>query len=266
VIKRRNHGRGHSYYADRMPGRPPEELVRLPGVTTVLPPPNLKRWATELTANYAVDHWSRLGKMPVSARLKELYGVPGKHVGALSNRGTEVHRIAEQIVQGRSVVVPDDLRGHVESYRDFLAAFGLDAIAVELVIANRTVGYCGTADVVGHMLGQVWLLDLKTSESGIYPDAALQACGYEHGEVYAFPGEEDAEHPLADLGIERCGAIHVRSDGYDLRPLDTGPEVWDYFCRLVSNHAVKDDMREWVGEAVEPMRAMSLCHSPPGAS
>jgi hypothetical protein len=256
MIKRRNHGRGHSYYADHMPGHPDDELVKLPGVTTVLqqqPKTALIKWAATTTADYAVDYRHRLVKLPPSEHLKELYGARHKHVDPLARRGTEVHRIAGEIVQGKPVEIPAELRGHVEQYRRFLEAFKIEPVAVELIVANRALGYCGSADLVAHVYGWgVTMLEIKTSASAkIWPEAALQACGYERGEVFAFPGETD-EHPLAGLGIERAGALSLRGDGYDLRPLDTGPAVWDYFCRLVANHYAQPQLDEWVGEAVEP--------------
>jgi hypothetical protein len=85
----------------------------------------------------------------------------------------------------------------------------------------------------------------------------LQAAGYQHAESYTSEGDNGAEHPLADLGIERCGAVHVRADGYDLRPLDTGPGTWATFQHLAWLHWHADQADEWVGEAVEPLRLVS---------
>ena len=259
MIKRKNHGRGHSYYADRMPGHPESELVKLPGVTTILdmhPKPGLIKWAATTTADYAVDHWRALGKLPVSDRLKELYGARFAHVDPLARRGTEVHALAERIITGQPVTVPEALAGHVDSYRKFLATFRAEPVAVELVIANRAVGYCGTADLVTVMLGETWLIEIKTGESGIWPEAALQATAYRRGEVFAFPGEDD-EHDLGSLGIDRAAALHLRADGYDLRPLNTGDEVWAYFCRLADNYREQDALREWVGDAIEPLSVVA---------
>jgi hypothetical protein len=200
-----------------------------------------------------VDYRHRLVKLPPTEHLRELYGARHKHVDPLARRGTEVHKLAEKIVTRQPVEVPEALRGHLESYAAFVETFRVEPVAVELVIVNREVGYCGTADLIAHVAGWgVTLLELKTGESGIWPEAALQATGYEHGETFAFVGETD-EHDLAGLGIESAAAVHVRADGYDYRPLNTGPEVWAYFCRLAANHREQDTMREWVGEAVEPL-------------
>jgi hypothetical protein len=74
---------------------------------------------------------------------------------------------------------------------------------------------------------------------------------YSRAEVYL---DGDAEKLLPDLGIERCGAIHVRSDGWDLRPVETGDEVWAMFRHLAWLARRVDDVRDWVGPAITPPR------------
>jgi hypothetical protein len=65
---------------------------------------------------------------------------------------------------------------------------------------------------------------------------------------------------MAELGITRIGAIHVRSDGWDLRPLVAGEEVWSTFRHLAWLYRQLercDDMRDWVGPALSPLRAVA---------
>lgn len=254
IIERRNSGTGHSYKVNR---------VKYPGVTTILreqmPKPALRQWHSNVTANYAVDHWDELSDMMVSDRIKALAGAANEDRDSAARRGTRVHRLAEQLALGWEPEIPEELAGHVDAYRLFLDRYQPDPIASELVIANRRVRYCGTADLVAHLMGQVWLLEIKTARSGIWRESALQACAYQHGEWFTIPGEDGdgLVHPMSDLGIDRCGALHVRSDGYDLRPLETGPETWDYFRRLAwlfhrDEPHDKSLGRRWVGDAVEP--------------
>jgi hypothetical protein len=253
TITRRNAGSGHSYTID---GR------KVPGVTTILgntlPKQALLKWSAESTASYAVDHWAELTELPPSARLKELFGARFKERDAAAKRGTDVHRLAEQLVAGVQVDVPDELAGHVESYVDFLNTWDPAPVLVEAVVGNRAVEYCGTLDLVADLRGVRWLLDVKTSRSGIFGETALQCTAYSRAEVYA--GPDGAELPLPELGIERVGAVHVRSDGWDLRPLEAGDDVWSYFRHLAwlnRNNEQHDTMRDWVGAAVEPIRAVS---------
>jgi hypothetical protein len=248
TLLRRNHGRNHSYWADG---------IKLPGVTTILqqaPKPALVEWAGNVTAEYALDHWDELGELKPSARLARLRRARFEDRDTAARRGTQVHGLAEHLAAGREVEVPEALAGHVESYVKFLDRFDPDPIAIELVVANREVGYCGTADLVAHMLGAVWLIDIKTSRSGIFPETALQVCAYARAETYTTAGRDGAEDPLAGLGIERCAALHVRGDGYDLRPVETDADVWDTFQHLAWLHHHKDEPASWVGDAIEPLR------------
>jgi hypothetical protein len=259
IITRRNYGSGHSYKINGHPA---------PGVTTILrqlPSDGLIGWAARTTAEYAVDHWDELAELPVTERLKTLTGASTSEMGAAGRRGTMVHLLAEQIVAVPDedlqriadlwAAVPEPLLGHVESYAQFLADHRPDPIAIELVVANRRPRYCGTADLVAHMHGEVWLLDLTTSKT-VRANKALQTCAYRHAEAYTIAGENEP-HPLAELGITRAGAVHIRADGYDLRPLDTGPEVWDTFRHLAWLHHHAHPFDWWVGEAIQPARAMS---------
>lgn len=247
TLVRRNHGTGHSYKADG---------VKQPGVTTiigtVLNKAKLNRWYSTEAADYAIDHWDELAELLVTERRELIAGAANANRDALARRGTQVHKLAEQLVAGAEVEPPEPLRGHVESYARFLDHFDPDPIAIELVVCHREVGYCGTADLVAHMLGQVWLLELKTARSGIFRESALQACAYSRAETYALAGDDGTEHPLAGLGIERCGSVHIRADGCDLRPLDTGETTWAYFQRLAWLYHHEDDSGEWVGDLIDP--------------
>jgi hypothetical protein len=221
-----------------------------------MPKPALIDWGGRVTAEYAVDNWADLSELKISERLKRLNRARYTERDTAAHRGTQVHSLAEELVAGHDIAVPDELAGHVDSYVSFLDDYEPDPIAIELVVINRAVGYCGTADLVCHMGGEVWLLDLTTSKSGIFREKALQTTAYRHAENYAIFGDEaeGAEYPLADLGIEQCGAVHVRADGYDLHPLDSGPEVWAYFQRLSLNYLDDEASKQWVGSADTPPR------------
>ena len=260
TIRRRGFGTGHAYYADGVEGPPTrlagmQGLVKLRGVTSILgmmPKDQLSRWYSRSAADYMINHWSELAQLPLMERHKLVAGAANEDRDAAAHRGTAIHRFAEQLVAGRPLgEVPEELAGHVRAYAAFLRRYDVEPVAVELVVANRAVGYCGSADLVAHVRGQVWLLELKTARSGIYRESALQACAYEHGEVYVNIGEWDDERPLKELGIDRAGSVWIRSDSCDLRALDTGPDVWDYFCRLAANHAADDDTRAWIGELID---------------
>jgi hypothetical protein len=256
TLERRNRGKSHTYYADGN---------KMPGVTSILDvqaKPALIEWAGNATADYALDNWEDLGGLPPSKRHERLKRGRYEARDKAKVRGTDVHKLAEELVAGREVDVPEHLAGHVDAYIAFLEQFAPDPRAIELVVCHRGVGYCGTADLVAFMLGEVWLLDIKTG-SGIYAETALQATAYMRAETFTLEGENGRERQLSTLGIQRAGAVHLRADGYDLYPLECGEDVWAYFRRLawLYQHCEidrgKPKLPEWVGEAIyPPLRAV----------
>lgn len=245
TITRIDRGRGHSYKIDGQ---------RADGVTTLLgdglAKPALINWAANTTAAYAVDRWDELADLSVSARLERLKKARYEDLDKASKRGTEVHKLAEQLVRGREVDVPDEIAGHVESYVKFLDDFEPQPVLVESVVGNRQWSYCGTLDLVADIAGERWLLDVKTSRSGIFPEVALQIAAYRHAETYI--DDDGREQSMAALNIVRGGAIHVRGDGYDLVPLDTDEPVFRAFCHVAWVARMTKRMSEWRGDVIAP--------------
>lgn len=255
TITRRNHGKGHTYRLDG---------TKAPGVTTILRETTNKSalidWAGRTTAAYAVDNWDELAAMPPSKRLNILDRARFTDRDTAARRGTQVHRLGEKLVAGEEVRVPDELAGHVDSYVDFLNRVDPSPLAVEQVVANHTEFYCGTIDLIADIPIEIiagdmiyppgrWLLDLKTSRSGVFPESALQLCGYLNAETFA-AGEE--ERPMSWLQIDHAGVVHIRADGWDLRPCSAGPDVWEHFRHLCWLYHHSDEESEWIGQSAEP--------------
>jgi hypothetical protein len=260
TISRRNHGSGHSYTLDG---------VKVPGVTTILqmvPKTALIDWAGRATAEYALDHWADLTAMPPSKRLAVLNKARYAERDKAARRGTAVHRLAEQLGQGLEVEVPEELTGHVESYLAFLDRLHVGVVAAELVVASREHSYCGTLDLIADLPAVTagderykpgrWLLDIKTSRSGVFRESALQLAAYRHADIWRPPGEPDAERPMPWLEIDHTGVVHVRADGWDLRPVDTSWPVWEYFRHLAWLYHHDEDTRGWIGDAADPPPAL----------
>lgn len=254
-IERRNHGRWHSYRVDG---------TKVPGVTTItgyFKSGALAEYPGKATREYAVNHWDELTALGPADRLKALSEAQWADRDAAAGRGTEIHALGAALASGEQIAVPAPLAAHVESYLDFLDRLEPRLAAPpELVVGNRTERYCGTADLLAD-LGPVpydgailpparWLLDVKTSRSGIFPETALQLTGYSRAEV--FLGETGDERPVEWLGIERCGALWIRRDGWDLYPVETGDEVWDHFVYLARLYHEQEAKKDWVGVAAGP--------------
>lgn len=214
--------RVHRYWLDGQP---------VPGVTTLLgkglPKPAIPYWAARTVAEYVADNpdgveaLRSMGRDPMVAALKE---VPWQKRDEAAVRGTDVHALAEQIIHGNAVEVPEHLGAHVEGYVRWLDAFDVEPIVTEVPVAHRTHWWAGKPDAVvrlgrGPWAGRVVLLDWKTS-SGVYGETALQTAAYASAEFYA-PTPDD-EHPMPE--IEATGVVHVTAGESLLYPLAATPE------------------------------------------
>ncbi|MGH9249751.1 MAG: hypothetical protein ACRD0W_09595 [Acidimicrobiales bacterium] len=222
---------------------------KVDGVTTLIgagiPKPALLPWGIKSVAEYAADHLDRLVEMQPMGReaiVSALKQSPYTDRDKAAKRGTEVHALAEKLIHGDQVDVPDELAGHVESYVQFLDDWQPKPVLVEGVVGSRKWRYCGTLDMVAELLdGRRVIADIKTTRSGIYAETALQLAAYRWAEFHI---DGDLEIPMTDLGIGGGLAIWVRADGYDVFEVPCGErEFKDYL------HAVW--VARWVGHSKE---------------
>lgn len=231
IIRR---GNGHSYLLDGQ---------KVPGVTTVLdngiPKKALVGWAARTVAEYTIDRltdrdgtivaddlvsslraFNETRKWPEKlseglARVgltKVLSQVPYAERDLAGNRGTEVHKLAEQLARGQEIDVPDELEGHVDSYLRFLEEWQPSNALLERVVVNRRWRYMGKFDMIADfpVYGR-GLVDVKTNRSGPYGEVALQLSGYRYAETML-----TAEGEVPMPAVEWCGVVWVRGDGYDV--------------------------------------------------
>ncbi len=255
TLKRSNHGSGHSYRIDGVP---------VSGVTTILglglPKPALIRWAARSVAEFvadadsaALDALRAKGRDPMVAALTK---VPDGVRDQAAVRGTRNHRIADQLIRGRTLIETDETEGiwgYVESCVKFLDEWRIGPVLVETSVGSRSHGYAGTFDLVADVPdGRRILFDYKTSRSGIFPDTALQLAAYRWAEFYV--GTDGTEVPMAEVGIDATYAVWLRSDGYDVIPLDTGRSAADSpqfagFLRCRDTARMLETMHAWRGDA-----------------
>lgn len=209
----------------------------VPGVTTLigkgLPKPALPYWAARTVAEWVADNpdltedLKRMGgRGPAVAFLKEL---PWQKRDDAAVRGTDVHALAERIVHGEEVEVPDHLTGYVQGYVDWLDSTGLEPLLTERPVASRQWRYAGTFDLIGKLDGRLWLLDVKTS-SGVYGSTALQLTAYGNAEFYV--DADGTEQPLPT--VERYGVLHVTEYGTTLHylPESANEPAWRDFLHV----------------------------------
>ena len=210
--------KAHRYWLD---GKP------IPGVTTLigkgLPKPAIPYWAAKSVAEFVVDNPEQtdqirsLGRGPAVAALK---AIPWQARDEAAVRGTDVHKLAEELIHGREVEVPEHLAAHVEGYARWLDEFQVEPILTERPVANRTLWYAGTFDAIVVIDGVRWLLDWKTSK-GVYGETALQTAAYAGAEFY---DDDGVETPLPE--VDRIGVVHITEAGTQMRPFRDRDAAW----------------------------------------
>lgn len=245
-IRRINRGRNH-HYVDA-------NGVRVPGVTSVLSAgvakPALVAWAANTTAEAAVDRWDELTPLPPSERLKVLKKARFEDRDQAARRGTDVHKLGEQLALGEEVDVPDALAGHVESYVRFLDDWEPEVLLSEVTVVSFQHGWAGTLDLIAHMPTRDTraLLDLKTSRSGVFAETALQLAAYRHADAWI--DGDGAERPMP--AIDECLAVHVTADTYRLLPVTAAAAEYRLFRYAQQLAEFADNGRYLIGDALSP--------------
>lgn len=247
-LRRINSGRGHWY---RLDGE------KVDGVTTLIGDGLRKRaleaWGIRSVAEYAADHLDRLvemqpmGREAIVAALKQS---PYTDRDQAANRGTEVHALAEKLIHGEEVDVPEELAGHIDSYVRFLDKWQPKPVLVEATVASRKWKYAGTLDVVYDLPdGRRVIADVKTSRSGIFGETALQISAYRYAEFYM---DGDVEKPMADLGITDAHGLWVRADGCDVLPIVADENVFRAFLHVAYGARFMKNARDLIGQPEQP--------------
>lgn len=250
-IRRRQYGKNHGYTINGATAM---------GVTTAIsegfPKPALMGWAARCVAEEAADMVidADNGTMPATydgrvGLVNYLKGAPTRKRNEAAVRGTRVHKLAEQVINGDTVDCPIELMPHVESVVAFLDQWKVRPLLVEKVIGSYTFHYAGTFDLIGELpTGERVLFDYKTGASGIHPETAIQLAAYRHADMYV--ADDGTEMPLHEVGIDSAKAVWVRADGYDVIPLETGNLVFKAFLNtLLIARARRELVGSWVGQA-----------------
>lgn len=207
----------HAYWlADPGTGRK-TRITSVTSLTGMLDKPALKRWAANTAADYATDYWDDLTALSPSERRKAIAGAPWQTRDKKAASGTAVHAMAEDLLTGKPVEVPDELRGHVEGLARWLEASGLRVELSEALVwsdEDEDLGLCaygGRFDCLArHPRHGLTLIDWKTS-GGVWPEHAVQLAGYSSADHIVV---DDADQAMPR--IDTLAVAHIRPDGTDL--------------------------------------------------
>lgn len=202
---------------------------KVPSVTTVLNamPKNLKQWAADCGANYAVEHWAELSEQPITKRLDSIRYAHRDAVSAAALRGQEIHGYGEKLVNGESPTIPPEYVGPAQAYARFLDAWQIEPLATEAAVANITHGFAGRGDLwatIGVRDGARAYVDLKTGKN-LYETTVLQCAGYDGAEIWQpdGPASEEPYEPVdliyvAHILPDDVRMVPVRGAGGAVRP------------------------------------------------
>jgi len=218
--------KSHRYKLD---GKP------VPGVTTLIgkgyPKPGLPYWAAKVVAEYVEANFDQVRADYSSQKkyefIQNLKSKPWEKRDEAAVRGTEVHALAERVAHGEEVEVPEDLAPYVQGYAQWLDDNNVVPLLTEARVANRSLWYAGTTDLIATVKGKPMLLDLKTSNA-IHGNYALQCAAYAHAEFYL--DEDNAEQPLPL--VEGIGCVHVTAEGSYLVEFPEPETAWTLFTHI----------------------------------
>lgn len=260
--------KSHQYRMTEHPGPVNKDTnpeLRATGATTLIdggiPKPNLIYWAGKTVAEYVRDNpleVERLrnleGDPEGLAMVAELAKVPNAVRDAAGVRGTEIHDYAEDLLHGREVEVPLELRPYVDGYLKLIDDWDISPVLTETSVGNRKHWYVGRLDSIvriGALGGALVLLDWKTSR-GVYGETGLQTAGYARAEFYVTDDAPDVEIPLPQ--VERTMVCHITPDGSFLYDLAKNPaEIDRHFDLFVAAAFTAKTKKERDSIITEPL-------------
>lgn len=216
----------------------------VPGVTTLIGVLNkdaLPKWAAKSVAEYvaenpdAIENLRTLGPTGMVNALKE---IPWKKRDDAGARGTTLHAYAEALLRGEEVDVEDELVPVVENAMAFLDAWHIEPLLIEFAVGSREHWYAGTGDLIARYRRPdtgaegVAIFDWKSGKQ-LYPEVAWQLAAYAGAEFHGLGGDE-APLPTCDAAF----GVHIRADGYDVKPCAFGPHIFEEFLAIRRTHQI----------------------------
>lgn len=216
-----------------------------------LPKPALIKWSANFVAQIVADDYynNRPDErdqlyidMETAKTQGQLYDwlrrAPERYRDAKAATGTEVHEIAEKIIHGEPVAVPDRLLGHVTGYVKWLDAFGVEPILTEQSVGSRTHQYAGRVDSICKIAGLgggIFGVDWKTSNN-VYSSTALQTAAYLRAEFTVT--DDDPETELSIPKVDGNIVVHITEEGTKAHWLGRSPaeidEAFDDFLAVIA--------------------------------
>jgi len=219
---------GYRYYK-----HPTQKHLKVPSVTSILdmlPAPYLRKWNSKITAESAVQNLEDIVAMASKSKTRAiewLKGAPDRELEKAGTMGDRVHKVLEDLILDPLFEVEEDLVPYVNGFYQFLDRFEPEWLFVEKPIFSTTHLYAGSFDAICKIKNKNYMLDFKTTRSGISPKVAMQLAAYSRADVMFVDGEE-VELPEIHAGA----ALWLRPDKWSFQPLRIDDDIFHTFLSL----------------------------------
>jgi hypothetical protein len=263
VIRRRDHGRNHSYVNEAGEKVPQVSDIAKKGVDKSGP---LSAWASRITADYVLDHWDELAELPLSARYWKIRGVANRARNEAQVKGTRFHTVIDRLSAGMLVEYDPAMEEDVQAGLRFLRDFDASPVLSEATVWSERFGYAGTFDTIQELatgpmtepgiLYETWLLDYKRAND-VYPENALQAEGYAGADWLMSTGPDGELVATSMPVVDHIGIVLINAElpgGYQLIPVpdDKRAELSMYFRHAQHMAHFAEIGRDFLGDPIEP--------------
>lgn len=125
-----------------------------------------------------------------------------------------------------------EIAPRLSQYLLWLEASGAEIVAAEFQVANLTIGYAGSCDLMIRLRdGSRWIVDIKTGK-GTYPEHALQVMAYSRGEI-VFADDRVDERLTAELhAATNLAVLHLADDHWAFEAIRVDEPLWRAFLGL----------------------------------
>jgi len=206
-----------------------------PGVTSILdmsPKPFLAPWNAKMVAEEAVNNLGAVVSIAMNNRqaaVDMLKGAAYRSTAHSAEVGTDAHDLFDKLANSEPIGrVAAELQPFVDHFNEFLDTCQPEYVHTERTIWSTKYDYAGTFDAFVIIDGVRYWLDNKTTKSGIHEEVGLQLAAYRYSDVLMNPDGTTTPTPEGDGGI----VLHIRPEGWQLVPVDAGPESFEQFLRF----------------------------------
>ena len=205
---------------------------RVPSVTTIIgmtPKEFLQYWAANKVAEAAIQ------KGTVTQNdYRWLKSAPNRDRDKAAQIGSNVHDTLDRLVNlddGEEIEIPPEEVPFVDGFYQFRDRFNPEFIRTEETVLGEIDGhgYAGSFDALIKMNDENWLIDFKTTRSGVHAEVALQLAAYAHAQKIIHP--DGTDEPM--LPVDKFGVLWLRPDQWKFVEINVSEELLDTFSGLL---------------------------------